>query len=93
MSARLLVTSAGSGASVNLVRSLRAGSGGLTIVGCHDDQFILKNSTADRNYLVPPLAHPAWRRSLRRIAETERIDLVIPPRWSAAATSTSSPSG
>lgn len=78
MSARLLVTSAGSGASGNLVRSLRAGRGGLTIVGCHDDRFILKSSPADRNYLVPPLGHPAWARALRRIADAEKIDLVLP---------------
>lgn len=78
MSARLLVTSAGSGASGNLVRSLRAGTGSLTIVGCHDDQFILRNSTADRNYLVPPLPHPTWARALRRIVAAEKIDLVIP---------------
>lgn len=78
MNARLLVTSAGSGASGNLVRSLRAGNASLTIVGCHDDQFILKNSTADRNYLIPPLSHPTWGRSLRRIVDSERIDLVIP---------------
>jgi carbamoyl-phosphate synthase large subunit len=78
MNARLLVTSAGSGASGNLVRSLRAGNGSLTIVGCHDDQFILKNSTADRNYLVPPLSHPTWARAVRRIVAAEKIDLVIP---------------
>jgi carbamoyl-phosphate synthase large subunit len=78
MNARLLVTSAGSGASSNLVRSLRAGHASLTIVGCHDDQFILKNSTADRNYLVPPLSHPTWARALRRVVDAEKIDLVIP---------------
>jgi carbamoyl-phosphate synthase large subunit len=78
MNARVLVTSAGSGASGNLVRSLRAGNASLSIVGCHDDQFILKNSTADRSYLIPPLAHPTWARSLRRIVDSERIDLVIP---------------
>ena len=78
MNARLLVTSAGSGASSNLVRSLRAGQASLTIVGCHDDQFILKNSTADRNYLVPPLSHPTWARALRRVVDAEKIDLVIP---------------
>ena len=78
MNARLLVTSAGSGASGNLVRSLRAGPASLTIVGCHDDQFILKNSTADRNYLVPPLSHPTWARALRRVVDDEKIDLVIP---------------
>lgn len=78
MNARLLVTSAGSGASGNLVRSLRAGNASLTIVGCHDDQFVLKNSTADRNYLVPPLSHPTWARALSRIVAAEKIDLVIP---------------
>jgi carbamoyl-phosphate synthase large subunit len=78
MDARLLVTSAGSGASGNLVRSLRAGSPSLTIVGCHDDQFLLKNSTADRNYLVPPLSHATWGRALRRVVDAEEIDLVIP---------------
>lgn len=78
MSARLLVTSAGSGASGNLVRSLRAGHPALTIVGCHDDQFILKNSAADRSYLVPPLSHPGWVRAVRRIADAEKIELVIP---------------
>ncbi|HJR00507.1 MAG TPA: hypothetical protein VKA83_02635, partial [Methylomirabilota bacterium] len=78
MNVRLLVTSAGSGASGNLVRSLRAGNASVGIVGCHDDQFILKNSTADRNYLVPPASHPTWGRSLRRIVDAERIDLVIP---------------
>jgi carbamoyl-phosphate synthase large subunit len=78
MDARLLVTSAGTGASGNLLRSLRAGTASLTIVGCHDDPFILKNSTADRNYLVPPPAHPTWARALRRIVDAERIDLVLP---------------
>jgi carbamoyl-phosphate synthase large subunit len=78
MNARVLVTSAGSGASGNLVRSLRAGNAALVIVGCHDDQFILRNSTADRNYLVPPLSHPTWARSVRRVMDAERIDLVIP---------------
>jgi carbamoyl-phosphate synthase large subunit len=60
------------------VRSLRAGHASLAIVGCHDDQFILKNSTADRNYLVPPLSHPTWARALRRVVDAEKIDLVIP---------------
>ena len=78
MNVRLLVTSAGSGASSNLVRSLRAGPASLTIVGCHDDQFILKNSTADRNYLVPPLSHPTWARALRRVVDAEKVDLIIP---------------
>jgi biotin carboxylase len=75
---RLLVTSAGSGTSGNLMRSLRAGHASLTIVGCHDDQFVLKNSAADRNYLIPPFSHPRWIRALRGIVDAEKIDLVIP---------------
>lgn len=78
MNTRLLVTSAGSGTSGNLMRSLRAGNPSLTIVGCHDDQFVLKNSTADRNYLVPPLSSPGWVRAVRRIVDAETIDLVVP---------------
>ena len=71
MDARLLVMSAGSGAGGNLVRSIRAGNASVTIVGCHDDQFILKNSAADRNYLARPSA-PGLGRALRRIVDTER---------------------
>lgn len=74
MNERLLVTSAGSGASGNLVRSLRAGNPALTIVGCHDDQFILQNSAAERNYLVKAIekkwkAHAAAK---KRAAKTSR---------------------
>ncbi|HKW92648.1 MAG TPA: hypothetical protein VJX92_12155, partial [Methylomirabilota bacterium] len=78
MNTRLLVTSAGSGTGGNLMRSLRAGTAALTIVGCHDDQFILKNSAADRDYLVPPLGHSSWVRAVRGIVEAEKIDLLIP---------------
>src|SRR5262249_16813171 len=78
MNTGLLVTSAGSGTGGNLMRSLRAGTAALTIVGCHDDQFILKNSTADRNYLVPPLGHSTWIRAARRVVEAEQIALLIP---------------
>src|SRR5262249_14985928 len=78
MNTRFLDPSAGSGTGGNLMRSLRAGTAALTIVGCHDDQFILKNSTADRNYLVPPLGHSTWIRAVRRIVEAEKIDLLIP---------------
>ena len=58
--ARLLLTGAGSAATSNLIRSLRAGYRALTVVGCHSDRFLLKKSSADRNYLVPALAHPGY---------------------------------
>jgi hypothetical protein len=76
--ARLLITSAGRGASNNLIRSLRAGEPSLAILGCHDDQFVLKNSDASHNYLIPPSGHPRRLPMLRRILETGRVDLLIP---------------
>ena len=78
MITRVLVTNAGRGASNNLIRSLRAGDVSLSILGCHDDQFVLKNSEAARNYLVPPPGHPRRMRALQRILKTESIDLLIP---------------
>ena len=78
MAARLLFTNAGNAPSNNLARSMRAGAGAPFIVGCNDDQFSLKKSDADRNYLVPPADHPEWSEALRRIMKTERLDLIIP---------------
>jgi carbamoyl-phosphate synthase large subunit len=75
---RLLIPSAGAGPTSNLIRSLKAGDPSLFIVGCHADRFILKSSLADRNYLIPASSHLGFRRVLRRIIKTERIDLVIP---------------
>ena len=78
MPIRLLVTGAGTGPSNNLVRSLRAGDPSLRIVGCHDDRFYLRKSSAERNYLVPSPRRTDFAGALRRIIRTERIDLLIP---------------
>jgi hypothetical protein len=79
MATRLLVTSAGTGPSNNLIRSLRAGEPALTILGGHDDPFVLQGSAADRRYLLPSASTPAgWARALARIASREAVDLVIP---------------
>ncbi len=78
MRRRLLLTGAGSAATSNLIRSLRAGYRSLTIVGGHSDRFMLKKSSADRNYLLPALTHPGYFRALRRVIRRERIDLLIP---------------
>jgi hypothetical protein len=75
---RLLITSAGTGASNNLVRSLTAGDPSLFIVGCNADRFVLKKSSANRNYLIPLRTHPDFARGLRHVIEAEKIDLVIP---------------
>jgi len=73
----LLLTGAGSAATSNLIRSLRAGYRALTVVGCHSDRFLLKKSSADRNYLVPALTHPGYFAALRRVIARERVDLLI----------------
>jgi carbamoyl-phosphate synthase large subunit len=78
VSVRLLVTGAGTGASNNLIRSLRAGDPSLFVAGCHADRFALGNSTADRRYLVPPAGGPGYAAALRRVIRAEGIDLVVP---------------
>ncbi|HEV8310673.1 MAG TPA: hypothetical protein VGW35_23670 [Methylomirabilota bacterium] len=78
MEKRLLITGAGAGASNNLIRSLRAADRSLFLVGCHHDRFLLKKSSADRNYLVPRPAQPGYRESLQQVMAGERIDLLIP---------------
>src|SRR5687767_213704 len=75
--AKLLVLKGGSAVSNNVVRSLEAGVSSHYMVGCNDDRFVLKKSTADVNYAVP-VPEDRFRTALCRIIETERIDLVIP---------------
>jgi len=78
MRKRLLLPGAGTGASVNLLRSLRTGDPALFVVGCHHDRFVLKTSSADKRYLTPRSSHPWFTTALRRIIEREAIDLLIP---------------
>jgi hypothetical protein len=70
----LLVTSAGTGASNNLIRSLKAGDPSACVVGCHSDRFIVKKSLADRNYLIPRSMYP----EIADVVLSERVDLLIP---------------
>lgn len=78
MPTRVLITGAGSGATNNLVRSLRSADPPLRIVGCHDDRFVLRKSLADRNYLIPPASTPDFAGAVRRLVRRERIDVLIP---------------
>ena len=77
-SRRVLVMGAGTGACNNLVRSLKAGDAGAYIVGCNDDRFTLKQSSADRLYLTPPVTAAEFESALLRLLDHEKIDLVIP---------------
>jgi carbamoyl-phosphate synthase large subunit len=67
---------AGTGAGNNLVASLRSSLPGVMVVGCHEDPFILRKSTADRTYLLRG-GHGTIDQ-MARIVRTEAIDLVIP---------------
>ncbi len=78
MERRVLITGAGTGASRNLLRSLRAGDASLFLVGCYHDRFTLRMSSADRNYLIPAPSRPGFVAALRRLIQTEKIDLLIP---------------
>jgi len=75
---RILVLGAGSGASNNLIRSLRAGDRDLVIIGGQADRFVLKKSLADRTYLIAAREDPDFAASLRRVVNAEAIDLVVP---------------
>jgi carbamoyl-phosphate synthase large subunit len=59
------------------MRSLRAGDGSLVVVGCHARRFVLTQSAADRNYLIPA-AVPDALAALARVIRAERIDLIVP---------------
>jgi carbamoyl-phosphate synthase large subunit len=78
MSKRILVTGAGTGASNNLIRSLKVEDPALFVVGCNHDRFVLKHATADRLYLIPATSDPRFPETLFRLATAEQIDLVIP---------------
>jgi len=78
LSRRLLVLKAGSGASNNLIRGLKAGDPSFFVVGCNHDRFILKKSSADRSYLIPSPDQPGYLAALCRVVREERIQLIIP---------------
>jgi carbamoyl-phosphate synthase large subunit len=79
MTKRVLVLGAGTGASNNLIRSLKTGDPSPFVVGAHDDRFVLKKSCGDRSYLVPAASDVnAFADAIRRVVRRERIDLIVP---------------
>jgi carbamoyl-phosphate synthase large subunit len=76
---RILVTSAGGGASNNLMRGLRACTPPVFIVGTSIDPTYLARSIADRNFLIPRVdSGEPYLEALEGIVARESIDLVIP---------------
>ena len=78
MDIRILVTGAGTGASGNLIRALRATRLSLRIVGVNHDRFTLRQSPADRNFLVPRSTAAAFGDAIADIVRRERVDVVMP---------------
>jgi carbamoyl-phosphate synthase large subunit len=78
MATRVLVLSAGTGATNNLMRGLRAGDESLGIVGVHADRFTLRKSIAEQNYLVPAPGSAGFLPALQAVIDKEAIDLCIP---------------
>ncbi len=78
MGKRILVTGAGTAASHNLLRSIRAGEPDVVAVGCHSDRFVLRMWAGGPRYLTPAVGDPSFPSALARIVRTERVDLVIP---------------
>lgn len=74
----MLILRAGTGASNNLVLGLKAENNCMSVVGCHHDVFLLKKSTADRNFLISKPGERGYAANLARIIEKSQIDLVIP---------------
>lgn len=83
MKRRILITSAGSGPSNNLMRSILHDDASTVLVGCHSDRFELKQSRGQRNFLLPPLDSQPGRfrkfeQALRSVVARARVNLVIP---------------
>ena len=83
MPRRILVTSAGSGPCNNLMRSLLHADASTVLIGCHSDRFVLKQSPAQRNFLLaPPDSEDgnfgAFDQELRAVMTSAQVDLVIP---------------
>lgn len=82
MSRRILITSAGSGLCNNLMRSLLHDDPSTVLIGCNTDAFILKQSIAQRNFLVSSRDPDgeqslAFDRDLRAVITRTSADLVI----------------
>ena len=76
---RILVTSAGGGASNNLMAGLRQSDIPVFLIGTSSDKYSLTRSQADRNYLIPPARDEAgYVDALNHIVACEAIDLIIP---------------
>ncbi len=78
MRKRLLIAGAGTAASQNLLRSLKAAEPDLYVAGCHHDRFVLSLWPGDSSHLVPRLTSPRFPEVLESIIQTEQIALVIP---------------
>ncbi len=78
MTTRVLILGAGTAAGENLIRSLRTADPSLTLLGGHDDRFVLKRSAAAARILLPPSRSRAFVRAVSRLVDDRHVDLVMP---------------
>ena len=78
MGARVLVMGAGTAAAENFISSLRVGDPSLVPLGCNDDRFVLKHSSAAARYLIPSVRAPSFGRDLEDWIGARKIDLIVP---------------
>ncbi len=69
---------AGTAGGENLIASLRAGDPALVLLGCNDDRFILRRSSADERYLLPAVTARGFIRTLASWIRARAVDLVVP---------------
>ena len=75
---RILVTGAGGSAAANFIYSLRLADEPFFIVGTDMNKYHLELAGADRGYVLPSSADPAYLDELKVLIEREGIELVHP---------------
>src|SRR5437870_9408191 len=83
MARHILITRAGSGPCNNLMHSILQDDSPNVLIGCNSDQFVLKQSPAQRNFLVASTHSNdgdsrAFDRDLRAVIKEASVDLVVP---------------
>jgi len=75
----ILLSGAGGGACIGVIKSLRMDSRSYNIVVTDTDELSAGFSLADKSYLVPPANEkPIFIKKIEEIVEKENIDMILP---------------
>lgn len=80
---RILLTTAGAGNAINVVRSLKGSKlhgfkRRTFIIGANINKMELAKSNADKNYIIPKFDSKVYINSISDLIEKEKIDFMIP---------------